>query len=148
MVVDAEHPLGSDGLGFFLGQLAAPGNTALGGCALASVVILHVAGCLLTVLLPVVPSLGTYLAGQVAIHEEGVAIVAPGASQINLRNTFGSRDATVVEHVAVGHVLRGGGCCDVGVGLAEDVAMLEPGGGRTEDEVGGALDVAVLEQLA
>ena len=51
----------------------------------------------------------------------------------------------MIEYVAVRHVLWRRGSGDVGVGLTEDAALLEPCRRRAEDEVGSALDVAVAE---
>ena len=73
-----------NGGGLLLGELAAPGDALGGGGSLAAVVVLQVAGGLLALLLPVVPALGTYLGGQFAVHEQRVAIVAPGTAQIDL----------------------------------------------------------------
>lgn len=54
-------------------------------------------------------------------------------------------DMAVVEDIAVGHILWGGGGSDIGFCLAEDVTVLKPSGGGTEDKVGRPLDIAVLE---
>ena len=110
------------------------------------VVVFQVAGRLLVVgVAPVEPTLGADEAAQVAVHEEGVGIGAPGPSEIFLVDTRGGGERAAVEDVAVRLVGRRGGCGDVAVGLAEDVAMLKPCRARAKDEVGGALDVAVLE---
>lgn len=81
-----------------------------------------------------------------AVHEERVAIVAPGASEIHLADAVGCREPAVVEHVAIGLVLGSGGGGDVGVGLAVNLTILKPSHRWAEDEVGGSLDVASLEE--
>ena len=144
----AEYGLGGYLRGFFFCQLATPGNALSGRGSFATVVILQVAGRELAFFLPVMPALGTYLLAEVAVHEQRIAVITPRTTQIDLADTRGSGDAAVVEHIAVGLVLGRGGCGDVGVGLAEDVAMLEPRDGGTEDEVGGSLNVTVLEVKA
>ena len=79
------------------------------------------------------------------MHEQRIAVIAPGAAQVDFVGTLGTGDAALVEDVAIGNVLRRRGGGDVGVDLAEDVTVLKPRRRRTEDEVGSSLDVAVLE---
>ena len=93
--------------GFFPGELAAPANTLLGVSARAAVVVLQIAGCLLTVFLPVMPAFGTDMTTQVAVHEQGVAVVAPGTTQITLAGSAASDELAVVKDIAERLVLRG-----------------------------------------
>ena len=97
-------------------------------------------------LLPVVPAFGTDMAAEVAVHEEGVAIVAPRTAEVDLRGFTVGDETAVVEDVAIGLILGGGGSRHVGVDEALDGAAFEPRRGRTEDKIGGATDVAVLEE--
>ena len=131
---------------FFFAELAGPGDAGLRIGAGASVIIFQVTGRLLAVLLPVVPSLWTDMGSEVAVHEEGIAVVAPGTTEIHLVNSLCSNQTTVVEHVAVSLFLRGGGGGDVAVDETLDGAVLEPGRRGTEDKVGGAADITVLEE--
>ena len=131
---------------FLLSELVAPGNTLGSLGALATVIVLKVAGSLFAMLLPVVPTFRTDVAAEVTVHEERVAVVAPGTTQIDLRSYIVGNQTAVVENVAEGLVLWGGGSRDVGVHKALDGAALEPSRGGAEDKVGGAADVAVLEE--
>ena len=94
------------------------------------------------------PAFGTNLAGQRAVHEERVAVVAPRTTKVELGDIVGNGDGTLVEDVAELGILGCGGSGDVAVCLAVDGTLLEPGGRRAKDEVGGAFDVAVVEQQA
>ena len=113
-------------LGFLLRQLSTPAYTLVLNGTFTAVVILHVSGCLYGLWTPLMPALWTYLLREFAIHEQGIAIVAPRTTQIDLIHIVGSRDTTVVEDVSVGHILRCRGCSDVGIGFAENVTVLEP----------------------
>ena len=126
----------------------APENTLSSVGALAMVVVLEIAGGLLAMLLPVVPTFRTDVTAEVTVHEKRVAIVAPGTTQIDLRSYIVGNQTAVVEDIAEGLVLWGGGSRDVGVHKALDGAALEPGRGGAEDKIGGATDVAVLEEEA
>lgn len=105
-VVDCEHVFHRYLCGLLLGQLAAPCHAFVGLGPFAAVVVLKVAGGLLAVLLPVVPSFGAYVRAKFAVHEQRVAIVAPWAAQVNLSGFWFCREAAVVEHVAVFYILR------------------------------------------
>ena len=131
---------------FFFGQLTAPPYPFVGGGAFAGILELKVAGGELTFLLPVIPAFGTNLRRQRAMHEQRIAVVAPGTAQIDLRHVRGTTDGTFIKDVAIRNLLRSGGGGDVAIGLAIDVAMLKPSRRGTEDEVGGALDIAVFEE--
>lgn len=147
-VMDGEDSLTRNHLSLFLSELATPRDSFIGSSAFTSVVVLQIAGCLHCLRAPLVPALGQNLTGQFAIHEEGIAVIAPWTAQINLVNIGISYDTTVVEDVAVRNILWCGGGSDIGVGLAEDVAVLKPSCGGTKDKVGGAFDVAVVEEEA
>ena len=145
-VIDGKHGLTRNLLGLLLGELSAPRHALTIGSTLAAIVVFQVAGSLDGLGTPLVPTLRTNLFGQFAVHEERIAIIAPGTSQIHLIHIAGCGDATVVEDIAIGHILRRRCCRDVGIGLAEDVAVLKPCCGGTEDEVGGSLDIAMVEE--
>ena len=85
------------------------------------------------------------MAPHLTVHEEGVAIVAPGTSEVDLVHAFGSNQPTMVEDITVRLVLRRRGRCDVTVDEALDGAVLEPCCAGAEDEVGSAADIAALE---
>ena len=104
---------GGDLLGFLLGELAAPGDAGCGGGACTVVVVLQVAGRLLTLLFPVMPTGRNDVATQFTVHEQGVAIVTPRTTQVDLVNSLGSGKTAVVENIAVGLVLGSGGGSDV-----------------------------------
>ena len=91
------------------------------------------------------PALGTDVCAQTAVHEQGVGVGTPRTPQVNLRRSVGSLQVAVVEHVAVAHFLWRGGGGDVGIDLAQDGAVLEPGRRWAEDKVSGAFDIAVEE---
>ena len=105
--MDGEDGLTCNHLSLLLGELATPRDSFVGGSAFPLVVVLQIAGCLDCLRAPLVPALGQNLTGQFAIHEEGVAVVAPRTPQINLVNIGIGRDAAVVEDVAVRNVLWG-----------------------------------------
>ena len=86
---------------FFLGELMAPGYAFVDGSAIACILELQIAGCLLALFLPVVPTFGMYLLGQGAMHEQRVAIVAPGATQIDFRYIISCSYRALVEEAAV-----------------------------------------------
>ena len=100
---------------------------------------------MLALLFPVMPALRTYLRGQLAVHEQGIAIVAPGTTEIDFRGLGRTGDGAIIKDVPVHYTLGGGGGSDVAVDLAMYAATLEPRRGGAEDEVGGALDVAIVE---
>ena len=132
----------------FFCQLATPRHALAGGGTFALVVVLHIAGCLDGFRAPLVPSLGAYLARQIAIHKQRIAVVTPGTAEINLVDIGGTGDGALVEDIAVSHLLGRRGRRDVAVGLAVDGALLEPSRRGTEDEVGGALDITVFKVQA
>lgn len=110
------------------------------------VAVLEVAGGLLVACIaPVVPAYRTDMTAHFAVDEECVGVWTPWTAQINLCGLGRGGEAALMEHVAI---LLTGWCgrgCDIAVGLAVDFAVLEPGDGRTEDEVCCSLDVAVVE---
>ena len=69
------------------------------------VAIFKIAGSLFAVFLPVMPSLGTYVASHLAVDEESVAIVAPWSSEIHLGDAVVGSETTTMEDVAVGLIL-------------------------------------------
>ena len=146
-IINAEHGARRYFFCLFLSELTTPSHTLTGACTLATIVVLHVTGSLLTLFLPVVPSFRTNLAGQFAVHKEGIAIIAPRTPQINFRDMCIASNAAMIKHITVGYILWCRGSRDVGISLAEDVAILKPCCGRTENEVGGTFDVAILENL-
>ena len=103
--VSLKHFLQCDSFCFFLGELSAPGYALVCCSALTGILELQIAGCLFALFLPVVPSLRTDLPGQVAMHEEGVAIITPWATQIDLLYIVCSRDGALVEDIAEGDML-------------------------------------------
>lgn len=106
-VMDGEDSLTRNHLSLFLSELATPRDTLVGSSTITSVVVLQIAGSLDGLRAPLVPALRQNLTGQFAIHEEGIAIVAPRTSQINLVNIGISCDTAVVKDVAVRNVLWG-----------------------------------------
>ena len=145
MVLPCEDLGRCDLLGLFLGELTTPGHALQGLGAGATVVVFQVTGRLFTLFLPMVPPFGTDMGAQVTVHEEGVARVAPGTSEIDLVDTCFRDEPAVVEDIAIGGIGRCGGGGDVAVDETLDGAVLKPGGGGAEDEVGGAADVTALE---
>ena len=113
-------------MGFLLGKLSAPADALAGVGSFASVVVLHIAGGLLTFLLPVVPALWTDGLRQFTIHKERIAIVAPRTAEIYLGSFRGGGDGTVVEDIAVSYVLRCRGSGDIRIDLAMDGAAFKP----------------------
>ena len=134
-----------DGGSLFLSELTAPGDALLRLGSLATIVVFQIAGCLLALLLPVMPAFRTDMTSQVAIHKERVAIITPRTAKVDFVDPFGSDEATVVEDITEGYVLWGRGGCDIGIGLAIDVALLEPSRRRAEDEICRSLDIAIAE---
>ena len=92
-----------------------------------------------------VPPLGGYLARQLTVHEQRVAVVTPRTAEVELCHLVGDGDGAVVEDVAVGDILGCRGSSDVAVDLAVDMAVLEPCRRGSEDEVGGALDITIFK---
>ena len=144
----AEHLFHGNFLCLFLVQLSAPPYSACCVGTSSGVATLQIAGGLLAVLLPVVPTFRTDVGTKVAVHKEGVAIVAPRTAEIDLVNALVGSQAATVEDISVGLVLGCGGSCDVGVCLAAYLAVLKSCRAGTEDEIGGSLNIAVAEELA
>ena len=94
------------------------------------------------------PTLWTNLTGQLAVHEQCIAVVAPRTSEIDLIDSLFTADATIIKYVPVRDVLWCRGSGDIRVGLAEYLAVFEPSRRWAKDEIGSALDVAVLEVKA
>ena len=103
--VSLKHFLQCDSFCFFLGELSAPGYALVCCSALACVLELQIAGCLFALFLPVMPSLRANLFGQATMHEQGVTVIAPGATQIDLLHIVCSRDGALVEDIAEGDML-------------------------------------------
>ena len=144
-VINSEYGFEGNLRGLFLCQLATPCDTLVCGSALARIVILHVAGSLHSLRTPLVPTLWTNLTGQLAVHEQRIAVVAPRTSEIDLVDTLVAADTTIIKYVPVRDVLWCRGSSDIRIGLAEYLAVFEPCRRGTKDEVGSALDIAVLE---
>ena len=113
-------------LGFFLGELPTPGDALLGLGTGTTIVVFQVTGGLLPLLLPVMPAFRTDMSTQFAVHEEGVAIVAPGTSEVYLVDTGFRNEPTVVEDIAIGGIGRCGGCGDIAVDETLDGTVLKP----------------------
>ena len=65
-------------------------------------------------LLPVLPTFGTNASGREgAVHEDGVGIVTPRATEVHLMYIRGKGDGAFVEDIAILHVLRSGSSGDV-----------------------------------
>jgi hypothetical protein len=144
-VAACEDALKGNLLRLLLGQLAAPAYAVFRVGSLATVVVLQVSGGLHGFRTPLVPSFRKNLTGQVAVHKQSIAIIAPRATKINLVCILRCADVAIIKYVPVHYIFWRRGCGDVGVDFAEDVAVLEPRCRRTEDEVGGSFDIAILE---
>ena len=134
-----------DGGSLFLSELTAPGDALLRLGSLATIVVFQIAGCLLALLLPVMPAFRTDMTSQVAIHKERVAIITPRTAKIDFINPFCSDEATVVEDIAVGNICWCGGSSNVTVDEALDGAVLKPCRRGAEDEISSAADIAAIE---
>ena len=82
---------------------------------------------------------------EFAVHEQCVGIRTPGTAEVNPSYTFGSRQAAVIEDVAIGNILRRRSRRNVRILLAVDGAVLEPCSRRAENKVGCTFYITVLE---
>ena len=116
-----------DLLSLFLSELPTPGYALLGLGTGTAVVVFQVTGRLLALLLPVMPAFRTDMGTQVTVHEEGIAIVAPGTSEVHLVDTFLGNEPAIVEDIAIGGISRRGGRSDIAVDETLDGTVLKPG---------------------
>ena len=130
---------------FILRQLMAPCHSLVGSGAFTRILILGVSGSLLPLWFPSVPALGSDCGRQFTMHEERVAVVAPGTPEVQFGDIRGRCHLAAIEHVTKGLVLWCRSRCDIAVSFAMDVALLKPSRRRAEDEVGSAFDVAMVE---
>ena len=110
------------------------------------IIIFSIAGRLFILRVPpVVPAGIGNVAAQLTIQEKGGCIGPPGTAQVYFADLLRGSEPATVEHVSIRHIGRRRGGCDVGIGLAVQFAVLEPGGGGSENEIGGPFDVALPE---
>ena len=80
---------------------------------------------------------------HLAVDEHRVGVGSPRTAEVDFLHIVGSAELAAVEYVAESDIAGSRGGCDIGITLAENVAVLEIGCRRTEDEVGCPFDVAV-----
>ena len=85
------------------------------------------------------------MAAHLAIHEDGGSEGTPWPTEIYFVNTFVCSEFALVEHVTILLTCWRGGCCDVAIGFAMNLAILKPGSRWSEDEVGCSLYVTIIE---
>jgi hypothetical protein len=90
----------------FLGKLAAPPHSTGDVSTFALVAKLHVAGGLLAMLFPMMPSFRTDVVAKIAVHEKCMTIVTPRTTEIYFADTVSCRQSAVVEDIAVGLISR------------------------------------------
>ena len=97
-----EDSFESDVLRFLLGELPTPRNALFLTGALPRVVVFEIAGSLLVFRIPpVLPSFGSDVSAEFAIHEERVGVWSPRTPQIDLIGFLRGGESAVVKNVTI-----------------------------------------------
>ena len=99
-------------------------------------------------LVPVVPPCLQDVVPQLTLYKDCLGEWSPRPSEIDLRGRSVMIQTAVSEHIAIFLSLRCGSGCYITVLLAQYIAVLEPGRGKSENEVSRPFDMAVAEILA